>query len=217
MKIRLIQIFGAVLLAILLGGCAAPASAELPNDAKTPDVKQLSLARLPADGYVTLDRVDEAKLKSMGLSPEPWDSPATLPFNQYGVYWSQQVQMYEGDTLTLKITSDTPVSWFGVDWKLLNLRGIVAKFDMDEDGHTFDAQYPEDFSTGMADGKYILTVKYKFEDDSKCVLLVKNNSADTQQQVMIKAGIGFNFSFEKVLKKLGLKKTEENGLGDPDG
>jgi hypothetical protein len=214
MKMRLLKIIGAVLIIATLAGCAAPILADQRSD----DDGQFSLARLPASGYINLDPVNDGKLNKLGLGPEPVSNPPSLPYNQFGVYWSQQVQMYEGDTLLVKITSDTPVSWFGVDWNVLNLRGIVAKMDLDEDGHTFDPQYPVDSSASMVDGKYILSVKYKFDDDAKCVLVVKNNSTDIPWHVLINAGTGFNFSFEKILKKLGLIKTsDEVTFGDPDG
>ncbi len=221
MKIRLLQIIGVVLILMTLAGCDAPSLADpLKKTASSCGCEeQLSLAKLPAAGYIDLDPVNEGTLNKLGLGgPEPVLNPPSLPFNQYGIYWSQQLQMYKGDTLLVKVSSDTPASWFGVDWKLLNLRGIVAKMDLDEDGHTFDPQYPVKSSANVVNGKYVLSVKYKFDDDSKCVLVVKNNSEDTPWHVSVNVSTGFNFSIEKILKKLGLMKMSGGiPLGDPDG
>jgi hypothetical protein len=183
------------------GEAAISALPSLPNN-------PLSLGSLPAAGYIDLEPGNPAELDRLGLGgPAPVRNPPYSPFNKYGMYWSEPFSLAQGDSLQVKVYGDTPVSWFGVDWASFSIRGILATTEVDEDGRSFDPQYPADSSIVTGPGSYMLTVRYKFESDTECVLVIKNTSPDKQWRVMVNVTSKSNFSFQRFLKRFPVIKN----------
>jgi hypothetical protein len=154
---------------------------------------------LPASGYINLDPVDSAELDRLGLGgPSPLLSPPSAPFNANGMYWSEPFSLVRGDTVQVTVKSDSPVSWFGVDWSLLDMRGILATTELDEDGRAFDPQYPARSSLDKGPNGYILTVSYKILYDIDYVLVVKNNNPDSAQRISIAVSLKPSISLRRI-------------------
>lgn len=137
-----------------------------------------SLARLPAAGYVDLGPADEDALRSLGLGGSlPLRDPPSFPFNHGGLYWSEPFLLDEGDVLSVTVGSSLPVSWFGVDWSPLEVRGVLALTDEDEEGWSFGAVYPAASSVESGPGSVALVVTYRIEVTGEYQVVVKN--ADT--------------------------------------
>jgi hypothetical protein len=185
---------------LALAGCGTPHQTDQKTGRPAAALSiPFSLAALPASGYIDLEPVDAAALQRLGLGgPSPVSNPPYYPFNRYGMYWSEPFYLAEGDTLKVTVSADTPVSWFGVDWSDLNIRGIVADMELDEDGRTFDPQYPASFS---ADGRG-LTVNYKSVKDTECVLVVKNASPDRSWRISVNVTAKSVFSIKRFLKEV---------------
>jgi hypothetical protein len=205
MMIRKIYIpFIVVLLVIVFTGCKAPADNV---NALTVQKKPFSPAALPAKGYIEIGPVNTPELERLGLEgPAPMLNPPYQPYNEHGLYWSQPFNVKEGDVLQVKVYGDTPISWFGVDWQELNLRGIVATTELDEDGRTFDPQYPADSTAEQVAGGYALTMTYNFTKDRQCVLVVKNASVD-KWKLSVDLNARASFSLTRWLKSVPLVKN----------
>lgn len=144
----------------------------------------LSLGSLPASGYVDLEPLNSVELDRLGLGgSSPLREPPYSPFNKYGMFWSEPFSVGQGDTIQVTIYSDTPVSWFGVDWSNLDIRGTLATTEEDEDGRSFDPQYPAHSSVDARLNSYRITLSYKIRDDTDCVLVVKNANPDRSWRV----------------------------------
>jgi hypothetical protein len=209
MKKNLTLITVILLAMTALAGCGTPSyQANLKTAGPAGSNTPFSLAGLPAAGYIDLGPVNAAELERLGLGgPAPINNPPSSPFNQYGMYWSQPFPVAEGDTIQLKVYSDTPISWFGVDWLSLNIRGILATTELDEDGRTFDPQYPAHSSVETGASGYALTVSYAFAKDTQCVLVVKNASAGSPQHLSMAVTAKSPFTIKRLLKDIPLIKN----------
>lgn len=185
------------------------------TDGTADSTKPFSLAGLPAAGYIDLEPVNSVELDNLGLGGgAPVLDPPSSPFNNYGMYWSEPFTVAEGDNVQVKVYSATPVSWFGVDWSNFNVRGILATTEVDEDGRSFDPQYPAHSSNETTPNGYVLTVSYAFEKDTQCVLLVKNTTADRSQRVSMAVTAKSPFTIKRILKDIPLIKNLVKSDGD---
>ncbi len=168
----------------------------------------LSLLRLPAAGYVALDPLNSNGLEAIGLGgPAPANDPPDVPYNKDGIFWSEPFSLVEGDTLQVTVYSDSPVSWFGIDWSNLYVRGILATNEMDEDGKDFNPQYPVRSSLEQSPESYKLTVSYKIIDDTDCVLVVKNGNPNSSVRLSMTVSLKPSISFRRVLKRIPILKN----------
>jgi hypothetical protein len=169
---------------------------------------KLSLVRLPAAGYIDLTPLNNEKLVSLGLGgPSPESEPPVYPYNQNGMYWSTPFSLVEGDTVQVTVYSDSPVSWFGIDWKNLNVRGIVATTETDEDGKSFNPQYPVSSSVEKVPNGYKLTANYKIPDDTDCVLVLKNTNTGNSPRISLNVALQPSVSFKRILRNIPVLKN----------
>ena len=179
--------------------------------------KPLSLGTLPAAGYINLDPLNSTALKSLGLGePSPVSDPPNVPYDQNGIYWSEPFSLVEGDTLQITVHSNAPVSWFGIDWSNLYVRGILATNEMDEDGKDFNPQYPVRSSLEQSPEGYKLTVSYKILDDTDCVLVVKNGNPDNSARLSMNVELKPSISFRRILKRIPVLKNFVSSNHDDD-
>jgi hypothetical protein len=210
-------IFPAVIAVILmaLSGCGKAETASSMATGETPApslgasfAAPLEMAALPSSGYIKLDSLSAAGLDTLGLGgPSPAATPPSSPFNQYGMYWSEPFSLVKGDTVRLTVYSDAPVSWFGVDWKTLDVRGILATTELDEDGRTFNPQYPADSAVEQNANGYKMTVNYKITHDADCVLVVKNLNPDSSQRISLSLSLKPSLSFTRMLRNVPVLKN----------
>jgi hypothetical protein len=165
-----------------------------------PEEESLSLVSLPAAGMINLEPLNSVELDHLGLGgPSPTLDPPTLPYSMNGMYWSEHFSLVEGDILQIKVSSDTPVSWFGVDWSNLDIRGILATTELDEDGRSFDPQYPVSSTIDNTSNKYSLVIDYKILTDTECVLVLKNNRSSESSQLSVSASLRPQISVKRIL------------------
>ncbi|MGD1120217.1 MAG: hypothetical protein ABR886_12175 [Dehalococcoidales bacterium] len=168
----------------------------------------LSLGSLPVSGTIELAPLNAAELDQLGLGGGvPVDDPPYSPFDDYGMYWSDGFSLAGGDILQVKIHSSTPVSWFGVDWSSLDIRGLMATTEEDEDGRSFDPQYPTSSAVENGPDGCTLTVSYEVMEDTDCVLVIKNNNPDTARQLSLAVDLKHSVSLERILKIIPAAKS----------
>jgi hypothetical protein len=207
------QKYLSLVVCVILAGLLAAAAGQSPGLQKTDGV--LSLGSLPAYGNVTLKPVNSIELERLGLGgPSPVNNPPVSPFNESGMYWSETFSVVAGDTIQVKVYSDKPVSWFGVDWSSLEIRGILARMETDEDGRSFDPQYPVGSSVSAAPGKNVLTLNYTVRTNSDCVLVLKNNDPADSQQLAVSMTLRPSFSMNRILSKIPFLKDTDAPDGD---
>jgi hypothetical protein len=137
----------------------------------------LSLARLPAVGCLDLGPSNETALNALGLGGAlPTREPPYLPYQENGLYWSESLSLVEGDLLNITVYSCLPVSWFGVDWSKLDVRGVLALTDIDEDGWSFVPLYPDQASIKVNQEGTSLILTYIIQDTGEYQVVVKNAS-----------------------------------------
>jgi hypothetical protein len=179
-------------------------------------VQTLSLVNLPSAGPVSIEPVNAIELDRLGLGgPSPFSSPPYAPYAKNGLYYSEPFALLEGDNLQITIHSDSPVSWFGVDWSPFALRGVLATTELDEDGRAFNPQYPIRAVLDEVPNGYKLTVSYKIMNDTDCVLLVKNNSPDNPQQLSVAVALKPSISLRRIIKSIpGLRNLIDSEDGE---
>jgi len=128
--------------------------------------------------------------------------PPYTPFDKYGIYWSDRFLVSQGDIITLKVRSEDPLSWFGVDWSSLDIRGLLATTELDEDGRSFNPQYPIQSSVQTGGGGHILTVVYAVQDDTQCVVVVKNANPHKPCELSLEVTLRSPFTIMRFLKGL---------------
>jgi hypothetical protein len=203
-----------ILFTITFFGCAVPAdktqnkSDMAAADSSMLESVPLSFASLPATGYINLDPVNPAELDHLGLGgPAPLNPPPSTPYSQNGLYWSEPFPLVEGDSVQIKVRSDFQVSWFGVDWSQYDVRGILATTEVDEDGRAFDPQYPaQSFLNKDADG-YELTVIYKIQYDTDCVVVIKNANPDNARRLSLSVSLKPSISLKRIVEKIPLLRN----------
>jgi hypothetical protein len=165
----------------------------------------LSLAKLPAAGYVSLAPGDATALDKLGLGgPSPVSEPPSYPYSASGIYWSQRFSLVEGDTLRLWVLSPEPLSWFGVDWSPLSVRGVLASTELDEDGRTFNPLYPSRWSSQLDNAGTLLSLEWDMPGDTECALVVKNSDPARTQRVTILVEDHSPFTLKRVLRTVPL-------------
>ncbi len=175
-----------VLRALLLGTCIALAGCSANPGAAIGTLDQpfqaLTLAHLPAVGTLVLERGDENALTELGLGgPSPLNQPPALPYNQNGLYWSEQFSLVAGDELTVIANSGTALSWFGADWADRDIRGVLALTNIDEDGWNFMAIYPASANAEDGHNSHRLTLHYTIREGGDYQIIIKNaNPAQPQ-------------------------------------
>lgn len=212
---RLLKVFAIGVLAVTtLAGCGVPSAATPAADGLQAfplaffNGMTLSLAKLPASGSIVLAPVDTAALDSIGLGgPTPLgEEPPSLPFDEYGMYWSERFSVGEGDTLQVKVSSATPVSWFGVDWSNLDIRGVVTTCDVDEDGRTYDPKYPVNSSVASDPTGSTLTLNYAVPNDTEMVIVVRNANPSQSYRLSMQVTRQSHFTFKRFLEKIPIVK-----------
>ena len=177
----------------------------------------LSLNRLPAAGYIDLAPADGAALDALNLGgPSPAGEPPFSPFDEYGLYWSDRFSLVEGDALQVEIQSDAPISWFGVDWSSLDMRGMVATCEQDEDGRSFDPQYPTSSSALVGAGGCALTLNYKIENDTQWVVVAKNANPERSCRLSIQVKKNSHITVKRLLSDIPIVKNMIRSSGDAD-
>jgi hypothetical protein len=168
----------------------------------------LSLDRLPAGGYLILDPGNSEELDRLGLGgPSPANAPPYTPYCKSGIYWSAPFSLVEGDIVEIVVYSDSPVSWFGVDWSNYDVRGVLATTAVDEDGRAFDPQYPtQSFLNKDAEG-YQLMVIYKVQYDTDCVLVIKNSSPDIARRLSLSVSLQPSITLKRIAKSIPILKN----------
>lgn len=152
-----------------------------------PDVP-LTMAKLPSQGYIDLSPSNEDALEKLGLAGStPSREPANLPYDENGLFWSNQLLLNEGDVVRITVHSQSPVSWFGVDWSDLAVRGVLAMTDVDEDGWNFVAEYPEHSSIDAASGT--MRLAYQIPESGDYQVLVKNSNSSTSYRLTLTASL----------------------------
>jgi hypothetical protein len=168
----------------------------------------LSLVSLPNTGRVNLDAINLKELEHLGLGvPSPLGAPPYTPYNENGMYWSEPFSLVEGDNLQITVYSDSPVSWFGVDWSLLDVRGVLATTELDEDGRAFDPQYPASSSLDGGPGNYRLTLNYKILYDDDCVLVLKNSNPENTQRLSVAVSLKPSISIKRIARNIPVIKN----------
>jgi hypothetical protein len=206
--IILMIVLAATLLVSFIPFNSSPATGNVVTVPSSGYRSELSLVRLPAAGYVDLTRLNAAQLVSLGLGgPSPDREPPDYPYNQNGMYWSVPFSLIEGDTVKVTVYSDTQVSWFGNDWSNLDVRGILATTETDEDGKSFNPQYPTSSSVQKVPNGYKLTASYKIPDDTDCVLVLKNNKTDSSPRLSVNVALQPAISFRRMLRNIPLLKN----------
>jgi hypothetical protein len=66
---------------------------------------------------------------------------------------------------------------FGVDWSTLDVRGILAITDIDEDGWSFNPLYPDYSSIDASSNDVRLTLCYEIQMDGEYQIVIKNANA----------------------------------------
>jgi hypothetical protein len=206
-----------VLLMLMAGALLVSATTPQQSAPKTDNVvtmplflndAELSLASLPAAGYIDLTPLNVPELVSLGLGgPSPERDPPGYPYNQNGMYWSKPFSLVEGDIVQVTVYSESPVSWFGIDWSSLDVRGILATTETDEDGKSFNPQYPTSSSLEKAAGGYKLTTSYKILDDTDCVLVLKNTNPGNPQRISLNVALKPAISFKRMLRNIPVLKN----------
>ncbi len=90
------------------------------------------------------------------------------------MYWSERFSLVEGGVLKITVYSYSPISWFGVDWSSLDVRGVFAPTDINEDGWSFDPVYPEHSSVDASSDGINLMLVYNIQESGDYQLVVKN-------------------------------------------
>lgn len=192
-----------ILLVTALVSCGTPTQDAALKTGKSGVPAPLSLAGLPAAGLLDLKALNSSQLDRLGLErPVHLIDPPYTPYNDNGFYWSEPFSLIEGDTLRITVDSDTPVSWFGVDWSNYDVRGILATLELDEDGRAFDPQYPAGSSVEKGPDGYKLTVTYDITHDTDCVLVVKNSNPDNAQQLSLSVSLKPSISLQRILNRI---------------
>lgn len=143
-------------------------------------------ARLLATQDIALDIDNEEKLNALGLGGSfPQNAPPDLPFNSYGLYWSGQFSLVSGDRLNVRIQSDSLLSWFGLDWSNLDVRGVFALTDIDEDGWNFIPLYPDNTSVEKSATGTEIDLDYIIQEDGEYQILIKNSSIRKSNQLSL--------------------------------
>ena len=204
---------GILLTASIFIGITAPINAI----AKTSDVvistrsaygTPLSVGSLPSAGYVVLDPVNPTELLSLGLGgPSPVKEPPDYPYTKNGMYWSKPFSLVEGDVVQITVYSNSPISWFGVDWSNYDVRGILATTEMDEDGRNFNPQYPISSVLKKVPIGYKLLVNYKILNDTDCVIVMKNSDPEKPQRISMNVSLRLAFSARRILKNIPILKN----------
>ncbi len=165
----------------------------------------LSLARLPALGYISLSPNDESALDDLGLGGvSPWREPPSYPFVASGLYWSEHFSLTEGDRLHVWVLSAQPISWFGVDWSLLPIRGVLASTELDEDGRSVNPLYPSRWSSRAAANGTLLSLEWDIAYDAECALVVKNSDPAQEQRISVVVEGSSPFNLKNVLRDVPL-------------
>ena len=206
--ILVIMLAATLLVSFTFPSKSFPATGDVETRSASGFHSELSLVRLPATGYIDLTRLNAAQLVSLGLGgPSPDREPPNYPYNQNGMYWSVPFSLVEGDTVRVTVYSDAPVSWFGNDWSSLDVRGILATTETDEDGKSFNPQYPTSSSVEKISTGYKLTASYKIPDDTDCVLVLKNNKTDSSPRISVNVALQPSISFRRMLRNIPLLKN----------
>ena len=181
----------------------------------------LSLDQLPAVGYISLAPNDESTLNELGLGGvSPLREPPSYPFVASGIYWSEHFSISEGDRLHIFVLSPQPISWFGVDWSLLPLRGVLASTEVDEDGRSFNPLYPSRWSSRTDANGTLLSLEWDMAYDTECALVVKNSDPAGGRQISVLVEDSSPFSLKKVLAEVSLigrlfdRDSSEAGFND---
>jgi hypothetical protein len=204
----------AVLLMVVFFSCGTPsdearlkAGGVTSAPASIKDIP-LSLVSLPTVGRLNLEPVNSAELERLGLGrPVHLIDPPYTPYNDNGLYWSEPFSLIGGDIVQITVDSDTPVSWFGVDWSNYDVRGILATLELDEDGRAFDPQYPAKSSSENGSDGYRLTVSYKIRSDTNCVLVVKNANPENSQRLSMAVSLKPSISLRRIGKSIPILKN----------
>jgi hypothetical protein len=190
---------------VALPGCASRSNSPT-SSGKTQNVlpskfdNPLSLTSLLAAGHILLGPANSTERDFLGLGgPSPINEPPSSPFNKYGMYWSEHFAVIQGDVLHVTVSSDTPVSWFGIDWSISDIRGLLATTEMDEDGRTFNPLYPTQFSTSTGPTGYLVTADYNVLRDTECIIVVKNHNVDKSWPVSLSISSKFPFNIKRLL------------------
>jgi hypothetical protein len=195
------MVTAAIVFAFKLQGPGKQASASLQPVSES----VLSLANLPAGGYLNLEPVNAAELDRLGLGgPAPLVGPPDVPFEKNGIYWSEPFSLVAGDTVQITVKNASPVSWFGVDWINYDIRGILATTEVDEDGRAFDPQYPANSSLEKKPDGCTLTINYKIAHDTDCVVVVKNTNPLNSQKLSLNVALKPSLSIRRILKDIPL-------------
>jgi len=198
----------------ILAGCGGPPNG--PPNAGGPDVSllqsaraPLSLAKLPAAGYIDLEPADTPALDGLRLggSSPLGEEPPFLPFDGYGMYWSEEFSLVRGETLQVKVYSDTPVSWFGVDWSDLDVRGVMTTCDVDEDGRTYDPAYPAGSSVDATPTGSMLTLSYDVHENTNMVVVVRNANPGRSYRLSMEITAKSHFSVRRFLQSIPMVKN----------
>jgi len=178
---------------MLLSSCAAPLNLPSPTYlAVTPGLKEtevavpaaefvsempLTLVSLPAAGRLDLEPANEVLLENLGLGgASPLNDPPYFPYNKNGLYWSERFPLAQGDILRITVYSYSPISWFGVDWSTLDVRGVLALTDTDEDGWSFNPLYPDYSSIDTNSDNTRLTLDYEIRENGDYQVVIKNTN-----------------------------------------
>jgi len=92
------------------------------------------------------------------------------------LYWSERFPLAQGDILRITVYSYSPISWFGVDWSTLDVRGVLALTDTDEDGWSFNPLYPDYSSIDTNSDNTRLTLDYEIRENGDYQVVIKNTN-----------------------------------------
>lgn len=146
----------------------------------------LILVKLPAAGCITLSPSREDALSSIGIGgASPSNEPPCFPYSENGLYWSEKFPLTAGSLLNITVYKDSPLSWFGVDWSALDVRGVLAFTDTDEEGWSFNPKYPDYSIAKVVPTGTRLDIGYLIAESGEYQVVVKNSSQLNAQRLFV--------------------------------